>query len=103
MRRDSWRSVPITCNRPGRTAAASLGILRIAAEQDVDAASGHIGRDGHRAATPGLGDELGLLLVVLGVQQVERMFSRRRSSPRISFFSMDAVPTSTGWPLARRS
>ncbi len=42
----------------------------VAAEQDVGAATGHVGGDGHRALAPGLGDDLGLALVVLGVQDL---------------------------------
>src|SRR6266581_201608 len=42
--------------------------LGVAPEQDVGAAPGHVGGDGHRLEPPGLRDDLGLLLVVLGVQ-----------------------------------
>ena len=42
--------------------------LGVAAEQDVGAAAGHVGRDRDRALPAGLRDELGLLRVVLGVQ-----------------------------------
>src|SRR5579871_3304489 len=42
--------------------------LGIAAEHDVGAAARHVGRDGHRAEAPGLGDDLGLALVVLGIE-----------------------------------
>ena len=42
--------------------------LGVAAEQNVGAAAGHVGGDGHRALAAGLGDELGFLGVVLGVQ-----------------------------------
>ena len=42
--------------------------LRVAAEQDVRAAAGHVGRDGHRALASRLRDELGFLRVVLRVQ-----------------------------------
>ena len=45
---------------------------RVAAEQDVDAAAGHVRRDRDRAGTAGLGDQHGLLLVVLGVQHLVR-------------------------------
>ena len=40
----------------------------VAAEHDVGTAAGHVRRDGDRAAPPGLGDDLRLLLVELGVE-----------------------------------
>ena len=43
---------------------------RVAAEQDVRAAAGHVRRDRHRAGPAGLGDDLRLLLVELGVQDL---------------------------------
>ena len=42
-------------------------VLRVAAELDVDAAAGHVRRDRDRAGLPGLGDDLGLALGVLGL------------------------------------
>ncbi len=36
-------------------------VLGVAPEQDVDTATGHVGRDGDRALAPGLGDDLRLL------------------------------------------
>ena len=42
--------------------------LQVAAQHDVGSSAGHVGGDGHGAGTSGLGDDLGLLLVVLGVQ-----------------------------------
>ena len=42
--------------------------LRVAAEQDVGAAAGHVRRDGHGGAASRLRDDLRLLRVVLGVQ-----------------------------------
>ena len=44
--------------------------LGIAAEDDVGAAAGHVRGDGHGAQPAGLGDDLGLALVVLGVEDV---------------------------------
>ena len=44
----------------------------VAAEHDVGATAGHVGGDGDRAAPSGLGDDAGLLLVVLGVEHVVR-------------------------------
>ena len=60
-----------------RTACLALGIslraaarrgLGIAAEHDVGAAAGHVGRDRDGARRARLGDDLGLALVELGVQ-----------------------------------
>ena len=48
-----------------------LGI-HVAAELNVGAAAGHVGRDRHRAGQAGLGDDLRLLLVVAGVQDLVR-------------------------------
>ena len=44
----------------------------VAAEHHVGAATGHVGRDGDRSEPAGLGDDAGLLLVVLGVEHVVR-------------------------------
>ena len=44
--------------------------LRVAAQQDVGAAAGHVGGDGDRALAAGLRDDLGLALVVLGVEHL---------------------------------
>ena len=43
----------------------------IAAELDVGAAAGHVGGDGDGARHAGLGDDVGFLLVVAGVQHLE--------------------------------
>ena len=40
------------------------------AELDVGAAAGHVGGDRHLARLAGLGDDLGLDLVVLGVEDL---------------------------------
>ena len=44
--------------------------LGVAAEQDVDAATGHVGGDRDRAEPTGLGDDLGLTRVLLGVEHL---------------------------------
>ena len=44
--------------------------LGVAAEHDVGAATGHVGRDGHRAEPAGAGDDLGLARVVLRVEDL---------------------------------
>ena len=49
-----------------------LAHLDIAAELDVGTAAGHVGRDGHAAKTPRLGDDERLLLVIAGVQDLVR-------------------------------
>ncbi len=40
----------------------------VAAEEDVGTAAGHVGGDGDHAEAAGLGDDLGLLLMELGVE-----------------------------------
>ncbi len=44
--------------------------LGVAAEDDVGAAAGHVGGDGHGVFAAGLGDDLGLAFVVLGVEHL---------------------------------
>ena len=46
--------------------------IRIAAEQNVGAAAGHVGGDRDRAFASGLGHDLGFALVILGVQNIVR-------------------------------
>ena len=46
----------------------AAGIRHPGAEFDVGAAAGHVRRDGHRTALAGASDDLGFLLVILGVQ-----------------------------------
>jgi hypothetical protein len=45
-------------------------VLDVAAEHDVDAATGHVGGHGDGAEPAGLGDDVGLALVVLGVEDL---------------------------------
>ena len=45
-------------------------VLHVAAEHDVDAAPGHVGGHGDRAEPARLGDDVGLALVVLGVEDL---------------------------------
>ena len=40
----------------------------IAAQQNIDTTTGHVGGNGDRAGATGLGDDRGLTLVVLGVE-----------------------------------
>ena len=61
--------------------------LRVAAEEDVGAAAGHVGGDGDRALAARLRDDLGLALVLLGVEHVVRHaapLEERRRRPRSS-------------------
>ena len=46
--------------------------LGVAAEQDVDTTARHVGRDGDRTEPAGLGHDLGLTGVLLGVQDLVR-------------------------------
>ena len=71
----------------------------IAAQQNVDAAPGHVGGDGDGARPPGLRDDDRLLLVLLGVEHLVR-HARAASAcaDSISEVSMATVPTSTGRP-----
>ena len=45
-------------------------LFGVAAEEDVCAATRHVGGDGDGSFAPGLGDDLGFAFVVLGVQDV---------------------------------
>ena len=44
--------------------------VRVAAKLDVGAAARHVGGDGHRAKVAGLGDDIGLLFVIAGVEDL---------------------------------
>ena len=72
----------------------------VAAEHDVGAAAGHVGGDGDRAAPAGLGDDAGLLLVVLRVEHVVRDAPLRNWRDRYSERSTLVVPIRTGWPFS---
>ncbi len=66
--------------------------FEVAAELDVGAAAGHVGGDGHRARPPGLGDDVGFLLVIARVQHVVRdlvLFEQR--GQRLGFFDADGA------------
>ncbi len=78
--------------------------LGVAAEQDVDATSGHVGGDGDAVRTAGLRDDVRLALVLLRVEHRVRR-CRACSSSRDSFsdFSTEIVPTRTGCPASNRS
>ena len=72
----------------------------IAAQQNVGAAAGHVGRDGDRALASRLRHDLGFVLVILGVQHhvLHALFLQMSESR--SDFSTDVVPTSTGCPFS---
>ena len=70
----------------------------IAAEDDVGAAAGHVGGDGHGSLAAGLGDDLGLALVVLGVEHLVLDAALVEQSERYSLFSIETVPTRIGRP-----
>ena len=56
---------------PSRPAASRLDAhFEIAAELDVGAAAGHVGGDGDGAGQAGIGDDMGFLLVVAGIEHV---------------------------------
>ena len=58
----------------GRLHLAELALdahVEVAAELDVGAATGHVGGDGDATGNAGLGDDIGFLLVVAGVQDLE--------------------------------
>ena len=61
--------------------------LGVAAEQDVGAAAGHVGGDGDHAEAAGLGDDLGFLLVELGVEDdVADAFALEDFGEQLGFF-----------------
>ena len=128
MRRLSCRSVPmmqsppassassfsratssrIACSRLSRSglvrrrrrARARTRMSSVAAELDVGAAAGHVGGDRDRAGHAGLRDDVGLLLVVAGVQDVKTLPSSAAvDTPRPS----DRRNRAAASPLAQRS
>lgn len=75
----------------------------VAAEHDVGAAAGHVGGHRDRSQAPGLGDDAGLLLVVLGVEHVVRNAALGELARQVPERSTLVVPISTGWPFSYRS
>ena len=127
MRRDSWRSVAMMRRPPSdftnswslshsarrRAISAALAdgverlvgldrldrLLDVAAQHDVGAAAGHVGGDGDHLRPAGLRHDLGFARMLLGVEHLVRQLGLGRAGPSmISEFSIDEVPTSTGWP-----
>ena len=59
--------------RPSLASSRSREVLGVAAELDVDAAAGHVRGDRDRAGRAGLGDDLALVLGVLGLGVEDRV------------------------------
>ncbi len=72
--------------------------LGIAAEDDVGAAAGHVRGDGHGALAAGLGDDLGLALVMLGVEHLVLHAPLVEHVEISSLRSIETVPTRIGRP-----
>ncbi len=70
--------------------------FHVAAELNVGAAAGHVGGDGDGAGNARLRDDEGFLFVIARVQHLMLDFQPFSRSDRLSDFSMDVVPTSTG-------
>jgi hypothetical protein len=70
--------------------------LEVATEHDVGAATRHVGGDGDAARPSGLGDDVRLALMLLGVQHLVRDTVLVSSPDRYSEVSIEVVPTSTG-------
>jgi len=70
----------------------------IAAKKNVRAATGHVRGDGNGALAARLRDDSRFTLVLLGVQDLMRNAPFFNRSAMASDFSMEIVPTSTGWP-----
>ena len=64
---DAARIVALSSDNGETTCGLGLG-----GQLDVGSAAGHVGGDGHGSGTPGFGDDVGLLLVQLGVQHLVR-------------------------------
>ncbi len=129
MRRLSWRSVPITNSPPAASTSSwsfstsarisilgrpfglvldpfELGIeahFQIAAQLNVGAASGHVGGDGHGAGHTGLADDHGFALVVARVEHFVGDICLLERFGNLFDFSIDTVPTRTGWPRSTQS
>ena len=63
-------------------------VFRVAAQHDVRTTSGHVGGDGHGPQLTGLGHDLGLLLMVLGVQhRVGHVFPLQHPGNQFAFLN----------------
>ena len=75
--------------------------FRIAAEQNVGAAAGHVGGDGDHALAAGLSDDLGFLLVELGVEHdVRTPFFFSISDEQFGFFDAGGADQDRLRPVA---
>ncbi len=63
-------SAIISSDRPAFAQVVLGQKLRVAAQHDVGTTAGHVGGHGDRPELAGLGDDLGLLLMVLGVEHI---------------------------------
>ena len=70
----------------------------IAAEHDVRSAPGHIGGDRHGLVPSGLRDDVRFAFMIFGVQDLMGDPFCLSIFESISDFSMEMVPTKTGWP-----
>ena len=100
------RPAPSSVSRstPSARELAHGETLGVAAEEDVDASAGHVGGHRHRAQAAGLGHDLGLAEVLLGVEDLVRdALPWPAAGESSSDLATEAVPTRIGWPLALRS
>ena len=74
--------------------------IRVAAEQNVGTATGHVGGDRNGAFASRLRHDRGFARVVLRVQNLMRHAHFDENLRQTSDFSTEMVPTSTGWPLS---
>ncbi len=76
--------------------------LQVAAELNVGAAARHVGGDGDHARHAGLGDDIALPARDSGRSAPDAGCpSASACAERVSDFSIETVPTSTGWPRSR--
>jgi hypothetical protein len=74
-------------------------LLDVAAQHDVGTATGHVGRDGDHLRAAGLRHDVGFAGMLLGIEHLVRQVGLgQQAESMISEFSIDEVPTSTGWP-----
>ncbi len=105
-----WRSAAIRADHRRRGSVGNRQLFvqaivarhrfGIAAKQNVRAAAGHVRGNRDRALAPGLRDDFRFALVLLGVQHLVRDARLLQQFARCSDFSMEIVPTSTGWPAS---
>ena len=95
---DAARLVPL-----GADHVQAAELEHAVAELDVGTAAGHVGRDRDGAGLARVLDDLGLALVVLGVQDLVLDALALEQVASFSDFSIEIVPTSTGWPGSWRS